>query len=1268
MSPEQTRGEEVDHRVDVWALGVVLYEMLTGRLPFAGASAAGLIHAINTQPPLSAAELRDGVPPALDDLIATALAKLPERRFASMAEVITGLDLQKHGTRRTGGAAPFGSGDAYTSVDSAAAPAAERRRAVVLVTQLSDYGSFVEHLDPADLDEVLAHVRAAAVDTMRRHGGLVNQALSEEIVSLFGIPAAHEDDDVRAVRAALELHARVRALTTPASTRAAISISVQTGIASGSVVARRLREGPRRYDVSGIPAQAAARLASLAAPDAVMITPECHSHVRPFVTTEAGRAIELQPGATPVVPHRVIGESGVHTRLEAADRSALAPFTGRAGELSRLQAIVTESSLGTGRIALVVGDAGMGKSRMIHELRERVRALDFRVALGRCRSYGGVSPYLPVVEFLRDILDSGTKDEAAPIVDAVRSIDASLEPFVPLYLHLLSIPSDEFTVPRHLQGEHLHAALLEAIVALVMASAQQSPLLLLLEDWHWADDASREVLLRIAEVVDSLRLSIVVATRPEPGILAELGSKGTIIQLGPLDSSATMILLPALLGGGRISADLAARVHERTGGNPFFLEQVAHTLREAGAIVTAGGETALTRDIESLQLPDTVQAVIRARIDRLDGDAREVLRVASVIGRDFGRALLMAAVPREIDTPRALERLRAAALIQQVRVVPEPGYRFKHVLTQEVAYGSLLEHQRKAAHGAIGVALERETAERTDEHAESLAHHFGQAEVWGEAVKYGRRAAERLRALSQFGNALDMLERVQRWIEQLPVTAERGEQFADVLLEQERLCETLGQRTRQQQIINEVISLLAPQGASSRLAEAYLRQGDLLTLLKRFDAADRALNTVVRLSRDKGDKVLERNALRSVGLLRWHQDRHVEALAIAENALELNRALGDEVGVLGDLSNIGNILRALGDYSRARAVLEEALAMPVASRDPGRISSVLHNLANVHRAVGDLDLALECLHKADAAMHAHMMPIQRSFHLTTIAHIRLQQGDVAAAIESYRQALELSRRARHADGLAQALRLLGELQFGMRQDAEAAAHLTEAAGLFAQLEDGASEVQAWTQVAMSRERLGDWPAARAAWTEVRRLRRTLGDRPGELDALEGLARAARRVASPADAVPVFEEALLLALALGAADRQLALHNTIGILEFERGRYVAALEHYESGLRLCRDAGDRPHEGLMLNSMGVTLAHLHRHEEARTVLEESVALNRESGEQLLEAHALTALADVSLRIGRPEAAREYLEGALALREKMRDDTGAAALRQRLSQKG
>lgn len=1266
MSPEQTRGEEVDHRTDIWAVGVVLYEMLTGSRPFSGETTSALVHAIGTRPHTPASELREQVPPDVDDLMAVALAKTPERRFASMADVLAALDRAKSGSRtgiRAGGSQSVA---ATVPLDGSATPSAERRRAVVLVTTISDYGRLLERLNPADLDEVVAHLRAAAIETVRRHGGLVNQVLGEEIVSLFGIPATHEDDHIRAVRAALELHARVRALDIPALGRAGVNLVVQSGIDAGSLVARRLREGPRRYSVSGAPAQIAARLATHALADTILVSPDYQRLVRPFVSTEPGRPIELQPNTPAVLPHRILGESGIHTRLEAADGAALAPFTGRGAELATLEAVVTDARRGAGGVVLVVGEAGMGKSRIVHELRERIRTSNTRVLLGRCRSYGGVSPYLPIVEFLGDILGAGGPSGADSVVAGVRELDSSLEPFIPLYLHLLSIASDEFAVPRHLQGEHLHAAMLEAVIALVMSAAQRAPLLLLLEDWHWADDASREVLQRLVEVVDSLPIAVVVAARPEPGVLADIGSKGRVVQLGPLGPSATMKMLCALLGADRIGEDLVAQLHERTGGNPFFLEEVAHTLREEGAVVAAGGETKLTRDLESLELPDTVQAIVRARIDRLDGAAREVLRIASVIGREFSRGLLLPAVPREIDTPRALERLRVAALIQQVRVVPEPVYRFKHVLTQEVAYGSLLEHQRKTAHGDIGRALEGDAGDHVDEQAERLAHHFGQAEAWEDAVKYGRRAAERLRALSQFANALTVLERVQEFARHLPDTPERRAWIADVLLDQERLCETLGHRLRQQEIITQLIALLAPHGASSRLAEAYLRQGDLLTLLKRFDAADRALHTVVRLSRDGGDKVLERNALRSVGLLRLHQERHAEALPIAEKTLELSRELGDESGAIGDLSNIGNILRALGEYERGRLVLEEALALPAAAGDPGRTGTVLHNLANVHRAVGDIDRALECLHRADDAMRLSLMPIQRSFHLTTIAHIRLQQGDVDAAMRTYQQAVDLSRRARHAEGLAQALRLLGELQLGMRQDAAAADHLSEAAGLFAQLEDRASEAHAWAQVATACERHGEWERAARAWTDVRRLRQALADRPGELDALEGSARAARRAASPGDAVPAFEEALLLATSLGARDRQLALHNTLGILEWERGRFLDALAHYESGLRLCRDTGDRAHEGLMLNSMGVTLARLHRAEEARTVLEESVALNRATGERLLEAHALAALADVTLQAGRPELTCEYLEASLAIRNELQDDIGARAVRQRLDE--
>ena len=1251
MSPEQIAEEGVDQRSDIWALGAVLYEMLTGRVPGS-----------RTYVPPST--FRDDVPPQLDDLIATAIATLPERRFPSMAGVIAALDTIALDGSRTASPLRAGAAEVRTATAAPARPSAERRRVAVLVSRICQHDVLVEQLDPAALDEVCAAIRDAVVDAVRRNGGLVNEAGGDHIVALFGIPAAHEDDDLRAVKAALELHARVRGLTTPPLAATQRRVSVQTGIDAGPVVAQRLRDETRRYSVAGAAAQAAGRLAALAAPDSILISRACHQLVAPFVLGEPGRAASLQPDAEPIVPFRVAAESGIHTRLEAADPSALTPFTGREPQLAVLERLVSESGEGHGRIAVVVGDAGIGKSRILHELRERVKATPAKVLTGRCRAYSGISAYLPIVEVLREILAVRPDDDAARVVVKVRATDGSLEPFIPFYLHLLSVPSDVFEVPRHLQGEHFHAAMLDAIAALLMAAAERSPLLVLFEDWHWADDASREVLQRIAELVASHPVMVVVTTRGEHPVLAELATIGTVIHLEPLPQPACMVLLQALLGAERIGADLVSQLLERTAGNPFFLEQMAHSLREEGAVVTADGEAVVARELESLRLPATVQAVIRTRLDRLDGDARDVLRVAAAIGREFGADLLSAAVPGHIDTARALDRLRSASLIQQVRVVPEPVFRFKHVLTLEVAYDSLLEHQRKTAHGAIGRALERHGGGRLDEHAEALARHFEEAELWEEAVHYGRRAVARLGALSQFSNALALLERLQQWVSHLPDTESRRDLLADIVLEEERVCETLGQRRRQQSIITELISLLAPHGASSRLAEAYLRQGDLLTLLKQFDAAERALNTALRLSRDLGDRRLERSGLRSIGLLRWHQDRHTEALAIAEQALAFDRDIGDERSIIADLANIGNILRALGQYDRARDVLEQALAMPIVEREPAGMSSVLHNLANVHRACGDLDTALACLLRADEAMQAKMLPIHRSFHLTTIAHIRLQRGDVAAAVQTYQQAVDLSRRARHAEGLAQTLRLLGDVQFGLGQDADAGANLSEAAALFAQLEDPASQAAALAKVAIARERQAQWPAARETWTAVLVLRRSLADPTGELEAREGLARATRQT-DPDASIEAFEQALALATVLGAGSRKLALHNTLGILHWQRSDFLAAFRHYDAALRLCRLQGDRAHEGLMLNCVGLALTRLQRYDEARTVLEESVALNRDTAERLLEAHALAALADVSLRLDGAGSARELLEGALAIREHLGDDAGTAELRRRLA---
>ena len=301
---------------------------------------------------------------------------------------------------------------------------------------------------------------------MRRHGGLVNQSIGEEIVSLFGIPAAYEDADLRAVRAALELHARAREIAQTCGT-GDVSLRLQSGLHAGSVVAQRLREGPRRYAITGPSMQMAARFAAAAEPDAVLVSPDCQRQVGPFMRTEPRAAVVVHASDPPVTPYCVLGASGLESRLDAPDRGGLTPYTGRDAELSALHAAVALASRGEGHVVLIVGEAGSGKSRMLHELRMHPSASELRVLSGRCRPSDGMTSYLPFIELVHGALGTKEPDGAtqteAQIAARIRGIEPSLEPFIPLYLHLLSIQSEAWPLPRHLKGEHFQAAMLEAL-------------------------------------------------------------------------------------------------------------------------------------------------------------------------------------------------------------------------------------------------------------------------------------------------------------------------------------------------------------------------------------------------------------------------------------------------------------------------------------------------------------------------------------------------------------------------------------------------------------------------------------------------------------------------------------------------------------------------------------------------------------------------------------------------------------------------------------
>jgi serine/threonine protein kinase/tetratricopeptide (TPR) repeat protein len=1272
MSPEQANGGPVDWRSDIWSLGIVMHEMLTGVRPFHGDDRDAVRQAIVTEDPHLTATSYPDVPAGVDRILRRTLAKAADQRYVSMS-VLTA-ELSALAMAPEDGLIGALIGHACGELDDPSqVSTTERRRAAVLVTVVSDYPSLVDRMTPIEAHRLVAQLRDTAVDVVRAYGGLVNQAIGDEIVSLFGVPTAHDDDDLRAVRAALELHSRVRALHAsddPSGDSSGIRLNVQSGLHVGPVVARRLHEGPRRYDIVGAPATLAARLAGLAGVDAVLVSPETQRLVGPYMHTAACAPVVIDPQAGPVTTFRVLGETGIATRWEASSRTGLTPYVGRQSELSILQACVTRVESGVGGVIAVAGEPGAGKSRLLYELQQRLgSAAGPRVLRARCRAYGDSVPYGVFVQILCAALDLRPPlANGEAIAARIRALDASLAPVLPLLLHLLSVSSEAHALPRHLQGEHLQAALLDALATIVGVLARRGPLVVMIEDWHWADTGSRAALLRVAELVGSHPLLLIVTTRVTHETEDACSPHTRRVNLTRLDFAESVAIMGAVLGVQRVSDALAQRLHDRAGGNPFFLEQMCTALREQHAVTVRDGEALVDDAGGALSLPETVQGVIRARLDNLDASALEIVRVASVIGWEFHHALLAEVVPAHVDLAPAIAALEAAGLIQQISVAPTLAYRFTHALTQEVCYDSLVGHQRKMLHGAIGRALASTHANRMDDGAALLAHHFSRAQDWRAAIRFGRRAAERAIALSQFADALGTLDQVLEWAGRVS-GGTRNDVIVDLLLEQERLCETLGLRARQQQIIDSLIARLAREGSSARLAEVYLRQGDLSTLLKRFDAADRALGTALRIGQEREDTTLVRSALRSLGLLRWHEGRHAEALEITRRVLALDRECHDDLAVAVDLTNLGSILKATGDYAAAHAQLEAALAMPALHKDPKKLVYTQHNLANVYRAKGDLEGALDCLLQSDEIARIHLLPIQRSFHLTSIAHIQLQLGRIETALETWRAAVDLSRRARHADGLVQSLRMLGNALLGLARYEEALPYLQEAAQLFAQLEDRGAEAEMWTGIARILERHSPDDAAQA-WNVVLVLQHKRGDARSQLDAREGLARAMR--ASGADnAIPAFESALALAATIGERAREAAIRNVLGILEWERGGYAAALEHYEAALALVRgpllaDTGRaRGDEVVLLNSLGVSLTRLGRPDEARTVLEEGLALSREIGERQLEAHALAALGLVCMNTHDPAGAAECFEQSRALREAIGDREGEHRMQERLA---
>ena len=1260
LSPEQVRGRKIDPRSDIFSFGILLYVMLTGALPFQGDNMFDVMSSICSENPEPVTSRNGKLPKELDGVLSSALAKNPEDRTSSITQLLSelrGIHELKHGGTRD----PLhssGSGK-LSKVLSAPTPVLEKRHAAIVVSHLTGYGDVKENLTPEEADDLFQKMRDIAIETVEKQGGIVNKFSGEELVIAYGLADTREDDCIRAVRSILDLHHKIKELSSTVENKVGNPIGLQTGISTGLVLAELLNDPNLQYRITGSDVQLAERLAGRAEADEILVTPECHRIVAPYFETVATEPIPARVKTKMVVPYRILKESGFQSRIEAGQSTGFTPFTGRGREMETLLSCFERARLGDGQFVTIVGDAGIGKSRLLLEFLNKAREDSVRVLQGNSQVHGNNVPYLPFIDALKNLLfvrDSDPEATAQEVVERIREIDPALENFIPIYLHLLSVKMDSYPLPKHLQGQDLQLAIREAISAIFTMSARRVPTVLSLEDWQSADPASLEVLKQLAEIVPGYSLMIVVAYRPELSFDTSGVPNHTAVRLNPLSESLSVSIMKSVLNANNFPDDLGKMIHDRTGGNPFFLEEICHTLLEEGKIKCEEGNVTLLGELDQFRLPDTVESVIRARLDRLDLADREVLKLASVIGKEFDRRILQLANVENNSLLKSLENLKNLGLIQQIHVLPDAIYRFKHALIQEVVYESMLRHQSREFHERVARVIEELYADRLNEQSNILAHHFSHAEHWDKAVHYGSQSAQQAAQLGQLLEALQHYERVYSWASKVPEDL-RKEMLIESLLNQERISETLGHRDRQQQIIDELQSIVDPQQDPRRKAEIYRRQAELCILMRRFETAEEVLGKSLEISKRLSDLTIERNALSSLGFLRWYEGKHEEASEICERMVSIDRQLNDFQNLASDLTSHGTILRRLKKYEQGLKCLKEALAIYEDNANPDKQAATLNVIGVTYQDQGKTDKALYFHDRAYEVTSKHHLFVMQGYSLMASAQIYWQQGNVEDCLRLHNAALTIHRKSRYAEGLVKSLRVLGEAYVSLGKQEKAVPYFLELADLYARLGDTQSEAATRMNATTILENEKRFDEAISNWKRVRELNEKAGDHSGELTALEAIARVSRLQQEDASVyIPYYYEALALAEKTGDAAKLAGLLNTVGILEWNRQDFPKALEHYEKALAIFQQLKDRVHEGLVLNSIGVTLSRLDRPDDAIRYLQQSADLNRQTKEHLLEGHSWAALGEVWYKKGSTNEALRCYETSMEIRRRIGDRKG------------
>jgi class 3 adenylate cyclase/tetratricopeptide (TPR) repeat protein len=955
---------------------------------------------------------------------------------------------------------------------------ARRSYVTLLFSDLCDYTVLNELIDPEEANELRQSMEQLCQRVIVAHGGHINQFVGDGTLAVFGFPQADETAVEHAVEAALELHAEAQLLNWPPAQRLGFQIRLHSGIHSGIVLVREGDPRHGRYELTGDAVNTAARLCTAAGRDEILVSEEALRGAEALFEVHRVTPLSLKGKKQLMPAFRVDARASAETRFDARSRHGLTPFVGRLDELAVLEAGFARARSGHGSVRCVVGDAGIGKTRLLEELRSRAHGFGARTVRGSCESYGGSAPLRPFLQIVRQLLSltEQTPPEAAAtrVEEALSAIDGALSARAPVFLRLLSLRP----WPESANSEKLQTAIAAALIELLLAQAKAQPLFIVLDDWQWADTSSILVLGRLLPLIRDRAVMIVVGARDVSSDDPVLGPVPALRLLPFTEQEATDVV--RALVGQPLSAGLVAKVHRRSGGNPLFVEEICQSL------------SSLTEEDDELDrraLPGSVHGLILARLEKLAPDCAKLLRTASVIGNEF-ELWLLESLHESPTLWSSLQKLLDEGLIHVTD--SRSRFAFKHGITREVVYESVLVRERRELHGRLAAAIEaRFSNAALVDHYEALASHYAGSAAWERAADFAELSGDKAakssaldRARTHYAAALSHIDRLTsgrdlrgRWLaivakwclacvfsptrDQLQVL-ERARRYAEELEDFAALSNVdywmgwihyaLGQQDTAIRHSTRALSLAErahnePLRAQLlvNLGQSYAAAGAYALAIEHLDLGIAAKRARGSRARSSGVPVGFAYALGCRALVYGDQGQFSRAYREIDEALEGVKGTGHAIE--------GSLLCLLGMIQLWQGEWHAALETAARGRATGEringpyVLAICQTVASTARwvldrrrdVIQDLVRAVSWLERRDIRLYL-------SFAQSQLAQIQLEAGNVEAAESYARSALD---RAQNGDpiGEVSACRVLSTLHFRADRPDEARTELQRALDL-----------------------------------------------------------------------------------------------------------------------------------------------------------------------------------------------------------------------------